>query len=347
MELSAWITLAVLAVMIVALYTERVPPGPAVLGTVVVLMLIGVITPEQAFAGFSNEAPIIVACLLIVARAVDVAGIMQPIVTRLFRGADSSTGILSRLLFPLAGISAFINNTTLVAMTVPAVVDISARRSTAGVALPHAGELCRHPGRGDYHHRHIHQPHRLRPAGRGGHAAARTVRADRGGPADCPRRRGGADPGGATPAAGPDAGGRCPGRGRPGLHGQHVGRAGWGGRRRQCQRSGPATAAGRLPGRDRARWPFDRAGWPGRTPRGRRPPDLRGPGRQHRRPAARTRAGFDRSASDRQPGRHGPCLLRSGRRRGRRRGWADAEAGRLPGTLRRRGDRHSSRRPAR
>ena len=83
MELSAWITLAVLAVMIVVLYTERVPPGPAVLGATVLLMLLGVTTPEQAFAGFSNEAPIIVACLLIVARAVDVAGIMQPIVTRL------------------------------------------------------------------------------------------------------------------------------------------------------------------------------------------------------------------------------------------------------------------------
>ncbi|HET9541377.1 MAG TPA: SLC13 family permease, partial [Candidatus Limnocylindria bacterium] len=55
MELSAWITLAVLAVMIVALYTERVPPAPAVLGAVVVLMLIGVIEPEQAFAGFSKE----------------------------------------------------------------------------------------------------------------------------------------------------------------------------------------------------------------------------------------------------------------------------------------------------
>jgi di/tricarboxylate transporter len=129
MQLSAWITLAVLLVMIVVLYTERVPPGPAVLGATVILMLLGVTTPEQAFAGFSNEAPIIVACLLIVARAVDVAGIMQPIVTRLFRGTDTSRGILGRLLFPLAGISAFINNTTLVAMTVPAVVDISARRN--------------------------------------------------------------------------------------------------------------------------------------------------------------------------------------------------------------------------
>jgi di/tricarboxylate transporter len=129
MELSAWITLAVLAVMVVVLYTERVPPAPAVLGASVILMLAGIITPEQAFAGFSNEAPIIVASLLIVARAVDVAGIMQPIVTRLFRGAQGARGILARLLFPLAGISAFVNNTTLVAMTIPAVIDISARRN--------------------------------------------------------------------------------------------------------------------------------------------------------------------------------------------------------------------------
>jgi di/tricarboxylate transporter len=129
MEPGAWITLVVLAVLVFVLYTDRVSPGPAVLGATVLLLLLGIITPQQAFAGFSNEAPIVVACLLIVARAVDVAGIMQPIVSRLFRGAESSRGILARLLFPLAGISAFINNTTLVAMTIPAVVDISSRRT--------------------------------------------------------------------------------------------------------------------------------------------------------------------------------------------------------------------------
>jgi di/tricarboxylate transporter len=128
MEAGAWITLLVLAVLVAVLFTERAPPAPAVLVATLTLLLIGVISPQQAFAGFSNEAPIIIASLLIVARAVDVAGIMQPIVARLFRGAQSSTGILARLLFPLAGISAFVNNTTLVAMSIPAVVDISGRR---------------------------------------------------------------------------------------------------------------------------------------------------------------------------------------------------------------------------
>jgi di/tricarboxylate transporter len=129
MEPGAWITLGVLAVLVAVLFTEQAPPALAVLGATLLLMLVGIVTPDQAFAGFSNEAPIIIASLLIVARAVDVAGIMQPIVSRLFRGADTSTGILARLLFPLAGISAFVNNTTLVAMTIPAVVDISARRN--------------------------------------------------------------------------------------------------------------------------------------------------------------------------------------------------------------------------
>lgn len=129
MEAGAWITLLVLAALVTVLFTERAPPAPAVLVATLTLLLVGVITPQQAFAGFSNEAPIIIASLLIVARAVDVAGIMQPIVARLFRGARSSTGILARLLFPLAGISAFVNNTTLVAMSIPAVIDISARRA--------------------------------------------------------------------------------------------------------------------------------------------------------------------------------------------------------------------------
>jgi di/tricarboxylate transporter len=128
MGAGAWITLLVLSALVAVLFTDRAPPAPSVLVATLTLLLAGVITPEQAFAGFSNEAPIIIASLLIVARAVDVAGIMQPIVARLFRGAQSSTGILARLLFPLAGISAFVNNTTLVAMTIPAVVDISARR---------------------------------------------------------------------------------------------------------------------------------------------------------------------------------------------------------------------------
>jgi di/tricarboxylate transporter len=128
MGLAAWITLLVLVALVAVLVRERVLPAIAVLTATVALLLAGVIDFEHAFAGFSNEAPIVIAALLVVARAVDVSGIMQPIVARIFRGAETSTGLLVRLLFPVAGISAFVNNTTVVAMTIPAVIDISARR---------------------------------------------------------------------------------------------------------------------------------------------------------------------------------------------------------------------------
>ncbi|MGI8830714.1 MAG: SLC13 family permease [Candidatus Limnocylindria bacterium] len=128
MSLYAWVTLASVLVLVVVLAREVVQPAIAVLSATIFLMLIGVLSPDEAFAGFSNEAPIVVAALLVFARAVDVAGIMQPIVSALFGSVRQSTVLLARLLFPIAALSGFLNNTTLVAMTVPAVLDLSQRR---------------------------------------------------------------------------------------------------------------------------------------------------------------------------------------------------------------------------
>lgn len=128
MGVEGWLTLAVIGALIVVLARELMPAAVAVLGATVLLLLVGVIEADEAFAGFSNEAPIVVAALLVLARAVDVSGIMQPLVTVLFGTTRHGTAILARLLFPLAGMSAFLNNTTLVAMTVPAVLNLSQRR---------------------------------------------------------------------------------------------------------------------------------------------------------------------------------------------------------------------------
>jgi di/tricarboxylate transporter len=128
MEPQAWLTLAVVVLLIVVLSREMVAPSVAMFGATMVLFLAGIITAQEAFAGFSNEAPFIIAALLVVARAVDAAGIMQPVVHALFGAVRSSRVVLARLLFPLTGLSAFLNNTTIVAMSAPAVIEISARR---------------------------------------------------------------------------------------------------------------------------------------------------------------------------------------------------------------------------
>ena len=130
MSFQGWFTLLVAVATIVVMARELLPPALAALGAVVVLLLSGVITSEQALAGFSNEAPIIVGALFILARAVDVSGILEPVVGRLFKGA-SGRPLMARLLFPITLFSGFLNNTTLVAMAVPPVIEVTTRRRLA------------------------------------------------------------------------------------------------------------------------------------------------------------------------------------------------------------------------
>ncbi|MDP8905672.1 MAG: SLC13 family permease [Chloroflexota bacterium] len=118
-----------IVIAIVAMARELVQPAVAVLTATVVLLLLGVTTPAQAFSGFSNEAPIIVASLLVLARAVDISGVLQPVVGALFGAAAGARQLLIRLSVPVAGSSGFLNNTTVVAMIVPTVIELSRRRA--------------------------------------------------------------------------------------------------------------------------------------------------------------------------------------------------------------------------
>ncbi len=127
LSIEAWITLAVVVGLIVVMARELIQPAFAILATTVGLMLLGIISPAQAFSGFSNEAPIAVAALLVLARAVDVSGTFQPIVSTLF-GRATGKWLMARIAFPIAALSGFVNNTTLVAMAVPPALDLCQRR---------------------------------------------------------------------------------------------------------------------------------------------------------------------------------------------------------------------------
>ncbi|MDQ4035332.1 MAG: SLC13 family permease [Chloroflexota bacterium] len=127
MSLEAWATLAIVVALLVVMAREVLQPAFAVLLATISLMLLGIISPAQAFSGFSNEAPIAVAALLVVARAVDVSGVFQPIVRVLF-GQSRGTALIARVTVPLAALSGFVNNTTLVAMAVPPTLEFCRRQ---------------------------------------------------------------------------------------------------------------------------------------------------------------------------------------------------------------------------
>jgi di/tricarboxylate transporter len=121
MSLEAWLTLAVLAAVLALLVRERVAPALAVLGGNIALLAFGVLTPEQSLAGFANPAPFAVAALYVVARAVDKTGAIQPLLASTLGGIRTTRRALARLLLPVAGASAFLNNTPIVATVAPQV----------------------------------------------------------------------------------------------------------------------------------------------------------------------------------------------------------------------------------
>ena len=125
---DAWVTLAVIVVTVVILARDLVSPTATVLGATIALLVAGVITPAQAFSGFSNPAPITVAALYVLARAVERTGALPPLVARVLGEGRGHRGSLARLVVPTAAASAFLNNTTIVAMLTPQIADWAERR---------------------------------------------------------------------------------------------------------------------------------------------------------------------------------------------------------------------------
>jgi di/tricarboxylate transporter len=131
MSLDAWITLAVVAVSLVLFIRDTLPPGVVLLCATITLMVTRVITPEQAFSGFANPAPLTVAALYVLARAVEVTGALDSVLSRLLGNGDSertTRSLLARLVWPVTAASAFLNNTPIVAMTAPQVAAWCAQR---------------------------------------------------------------------------------------------------------------------------------------------------------------------------------------------------------------------------
>ncbi len=132
---DAWLTLAIIAAAVIVLAWDLLAPAPTLLGAVVVLLVAGVIDAEQALSGFSNPAPITVAALFVVARAVEKTGALQPLVSSMLQEDGRARRTLGRLLVPVAGSSAVLNNTPVVAVLVPQVSAWAARRGRSPAAF--------------------------------------------------------------------------------------------------------------------------------------------------------------------------------------------------------------------
>jgi len=119
MEAPAIITAAVLLLLIAALVSGRMGADIVFLVALAGLLVTGVLEPAEAVAGFANPAVITVGLLYIVAQGLKETGAMLVVSRRVLGRPKSATEAQARLLLPVAGLSAFVNNTPIVAMFLP------------------------------------------------------------------------------------------------------------------------------------------------------------------------------------------------------------------------------------
>ncbi len=129
MAIDAWLTLAVLAVLVLVLVREMAPPAVSILGALVTLVLLDVVTPAQAFVGFSSTATITIAGLFVVAGALNEHAHIEALLGRVLGDGSDERASLARLVAPSAGLSAVMANTPLVAAFAPAVRTWAERNS--------------------------------------------------------------------------------------------------------------------------------------------------------------------------------------------------------------------------
>ncbi len=116
---------------LILLVRGTLPHDLVMAGALVLLVLTGVLDPREALSGLASPSIITIALLLVVSQGVIETGLIQWIGPMLFGRAKSVVGAQFRLMLPVAALSAFINNTPLVAMCIPVVEDFSRRSRIA------------------------------------------------------------------------------------------------------------------------------------------------------------------------------------------------------------------------
>ena len=120
---EGWIAIGVVALVIGLLAATRIAADIVLVAGVTLLLVAGVLTPPEALMGLANEGMATVAVLYVVAAALRETGAIGWIVHGVLGRPRSLSGAQLRLMAPVVTMSAFLNNTPVVAMFMPAVID--------------------------------------------------------------------------------------------------------------------------------------------------------------------------------------------------------------------------------
>ncbi len=105
------------------------------MGALLLLSITGILKPDEALVGFANTGLMTVAAMFIVAAAIRASGGVDLVVERVLGRPTGPRSALVRLMLPVVGLSAFLNNTPVVATMIPAVSQWARRIKVPSSAL--------------------------------------------------------------------------------------------------------------------------------------------------------------------------------------------------------------------
>ena len=120
---EAWFTLGVVGLVFGVLMMRSFAADVIMMGGLTLLLVVGVLTPEQALAGLTNEGMVTVAVLFVVSAGLKETGAIHWIAGHLLGAPRSVAHAQFRVMAPVALFSAILNNTPVVSMMIPAIND--------------------------------------------------------------------------------------------------------------------------------------------------------------------------------------------------------------------------------
>jgi di/tricarboxylate transporter len=132
MEAQPWVALAILVVMFVLFVLERTPVEVTAIGGAAVMLILGILPVKDATSVLSNSAPWTIALMFLVMGGMVRTGAVEMVITTAGRyvGDRPKTTIIVLFLF-IAVASAFMNNTPLVAVMIPVVMQMAIQMNVA------------------------------------------------------------------------------------------------------------------------------------------------------------------------------------------------------------------------
>ena len=120
MEIALVISLLIVTIILFA--TDKFSVDIVTIGLLVVLAFSGIITPQEAFEGFSSDFIIILASIFIISGALSETGLLDKVGSKMIKTIKSKTLFVGYTMFITGVLSAFMNNTTVTALVTGPVI---------------------------------------------------------------------------------------------------------------------------------------------------------------------------------------------------------------------------------